>query len=329
MSYRNMGTLQQSGENYFPVHLDVIPLDSVRTFEIFIRVKNAMVLYNTGGERFTVDARDNLLSNRIDIIYIRNAERELFEKFLSDNLKAILNNPNLNTGERAKLAYASIMNIARTLFDAPRSHSIVLYKSAIAATMDFVMREETAIKNLIRLTSHDFSTYIHSVNVGVFSIGLAKALLSHDSGHNMNELASGFFLHDIGKCATPLNVLNKPGPLDEEEWKIMRRHPYEGYKLLDQLNALTKESKVIVMQHHERHNGKGYPRGLSGDQIHTYSKICLIADVFDALTAVRPYKDSKTPFQALQIMKYEMRSEFDPDFFSQFVLMFGDGARQR
>jgi HD-GYP domain-containing protein (c-di-GMP phosphodiesterase class II) len=324
-----MSMLQQPGEYYFPVHLEVIPLDSIRTFDIFIRVKNSMVLYHKGGERFTAEVRDNLLANHIEVLYIRKSEREVFEHFLADNLRTILSNPHLSAEDRAKLAYTSITNIARTLFDTPRSHSIVLYKSAIAATMDFVMREETAMNNLIRLTSHDFTTYIHSVNVGVFSIGLAKALLAHDPAHNMNELASGFFLHDIGKCSTPLNVLNKPGPLNEEEWKIMRRHPYEGYKLLDQLNALTKESKVIVMQHHERHNGKGYPRGLRGNQIHTYSKICLIADVFDALTAVRPYKDSKTPFQALQIMKYEMRSEFDPDFFSQFVLMFGDGFRQK
>jgi HD-GYP domain-containing protein (c-di-GMP phosphodiesterase class II) len=83
------------------------------------------------------------------------------------------------------------------------------------------------------------------------------------------------------------------------------------------------------MEHHERHNGSGYPRGLRGAQIHTYSKICLIADVFDALTAERPYKASKTPFQALQIMKTEMVDEFDPGFFARFVLMFGDRKKSR
>jgi len=165
--------------------------------------------------------------------------------------------------------------------------------------------------------------------VGVFAIGLAKALLGNDPSHNMNEMASGFFMHDIGKCSTPLTVLNKPGPLTPEEWNIMRRHPYEGFKLLSQLNALTPEAKVIVLEHHERHNGKGYPKGMQGDQIHTYSKICLIADVFDALTAGRPYKDSKTPFQALQIMKNEMSSEFDPHFFARFVMMFAEGKKQK
>lgn len=324
-----MSMAQYSSEEYFPFHLEIIPVDSIRTFDIYIRVKEVMVLYHTGGDRFTAEVRRNLLANRIEIVYINKADRDLFEKFLADNLGSILSNPKLCAEDRAKLAYSSITNIARTLFETPRSHTIVRYKSAISATMDFVMHEEAALSNLIRLTSHDFTTYIHSVNVGVFAIGLAKALLSHDPSHNMNELASGFFLHDIGKCATPLEVLNKPGPLTETEWEIMRRHPIEGYKLLDRLNALTEESKVIVMQHHERHNGKGYPLGLRGDQIHTYSKICLIADVFDALTAVRPYKDSKTPFQALQIMKTEMREEFDPDFFARFVLMFGQGKKPK
>ncbi len=96
----------------------------------------------------------------------------------------------------------SISNAARTLFETPQMQTIVRYKSAINATMDFIMKEGGAVSNLIRLTSHDFTTYIHSVNVGIFAIGLAKALLATDPSHNMNELASGFFLHDIGKCST-------------------------------------------------------------------------------------------------------------------------------
>ena len=324
-----MSMPQQSGEDFFPIHLEILPLDSIRAFDVFIRVKNAMVLYHSGGDRFTMEVRTNLLSNRIESVYIRKSDRVIFEKFLAENLGVILPNPRLSTEDRAELAYNSITSISKTLFETPRSQTITQYKSAISATMDFVMREQGAMNNLLRITSHDFTTYIHSVNVGVFAIGLAKALLGNDSSHNMNELASGFFLHDIGKCSTPLYVLNKPGPLNTDEWNIMRRHPFDGYKLLEQHNALTPEAKIIVMEHHERHNGKGYPRSLRGDQIHTYSKICLIADVFDALTAVRPYKESKTPFQALQIMKNEMNSEFDPDFFARFVLMFSDGKNQK
>ena len=88
------------------------------------------------------------------------------------------------------------------------------------------------------------------------------------------------------------------------------------------MNSLSKEAKFIVMQHHERHNGKGYPNGLQGDEIHVYSKICCIADAFDALTAKRPYKKELSAFESLKIMQKDMRNEFDPYFFEQFVMLF-------
>lgn len=314
---------------YFPAHIEILPIDSIRSFDVFIRIKGNMVLYHSGGDRFTAEVRDNLLMNHIDVLYIRKSDQTVYEQFLENNLGTILTNPLLSVSDRSHIAYTSITNIAKTLFDNPRSQTITRYKSAISTTLNFIMTDDAALSSLIRLTSHDFTTYIHSVNVGIFATGLAKALLADNPRHDMSELASGFFLHDIGKCSIPPELLNKPGPLSEEEWKIIRRHPFDGYKLLEKLDALTEESKFIVMEHHERHDGSGYPRGLCGDQINLYSKICIIADVFDALTAVRPYKDSKTPFLSLQIMKNEMRHEFDPNIFSRFVLMFGENSQEK
>jgi len=318
-------TSHSQDTRYFQVSLQTILVNSIRSFDIYLPIKGKMNLYHAGGESFTAEVKENLLQNKIETLFLSKSDRDAYNTYVEENLEEILKNPDLSAAAKAEVAHSSISNIAKTLFENPRSQTIIRYKTAIKATMDFIMKENSAVTNLIRLTSHDFTTYIHSVNVGIFAIGLAKTLLSHDSSHNMYELASGFFLHDIGKCSTPVNVLNKPGPLDEDEWKIMRRHPFEGYRLLEQLNALTKESRVIVMEHHERHDGKGYPRRLKGDQIHIYSKICCIADVFDALTSVRPYKEPNTPFQALQIMKEQMRSEFDPIFFERFVLLFGQG----
>ncbi len=316
---------QQQESQFFPVYLQTILVDSLRSFDIYITVKGRMVLYHAKGDRFNAEVKDNLLRNKIDTLYLPKSDLDAYNRYLEENLEVILKNPALSTEAKAEVAHTSISNTARVFFDNPRSQTIARYKSTVNATMDFIMKDAHAIPNLIRLTSHDFTTYIHSVNVGIFAIGLAKALLATDSSHDMRELSLGFFLHDIGKCSTPLNVLNKPGPLDEEEWKVMRRHPFDGYRLLEQMNSLTKESRVIVMEHHERHDGTGYPRRLKGDQIHIYSKICCIADVFDALTSVRPYKESKTPFQALQIMKDQMRSDFDPVFFERFVLLFSEG----
>jgi HD-GYP domain-containing protein (c-di-GMP phosphodiesterase class II) len=102
----------------------------------------------------------------------------------------------------------------------------------------------------------------------------------------------------------------------------MKRHPALGFKLLHETRQLTEESKTIVLQHHERVDGAGYPKGLRGAEIHIYGRICSIADVYDALTSDRPYRKKLPPYEALKIMHNEMINHFQRDLFQQFVLMF-------
>ncbi|MEO5378555.1 MAG: HD domain-containing protein [Magnetococcus sp. DMHC-6] len=117
-------------------------------------------------------------------------------------------------------------------------------------------------------------------------------------------------------------MLNKPSRLTVEEIKKIRIHPYQSYKILKNCQQLSEESRIIAMQHHEREDGQGYPRRLKGAEIHDYAKICCIADVFDALTAKRAYKEGMPPFQALNIMKNEMIHHFQKEIFQNFVFLF-------
>ena len=101
----------------------------------------------------------------------------------------------------------------------------------------------------------------------------------------------------------------------------MRRHPLMGFKLLDETSQLTGESKIIVLQHHERIDGTGYPKGLCDREIHIYGRICAIADVYNALTTDRPYRKRMTPFDGLTLMRREMMNHFQKDLFERFVLL--------
>ena len=102
----------------------------------------------------------------------------------------------------------------------------------------------------------------------------------------------------------------------------MQRHAQYGYEILTDTHQLTEECKKIVLQHHERENGTGYPQKLYGDAIHVYGRICSIADVFDALVSDRPYKEKLGPFDALKVMKEEMLNHFHKQLFEKFVLLF-------
>lgn len=310
-------------DNYYPINLGILRLDTIRNFDIFLRVKNDnLVLYHSGGERFTGVVKDNLLDHKISILYIKKQDRLHCQRYIEENLADILIDTSINLTQRTSISHQSLQFVARSLFESPRAIKIRRLKSVVSATIDLILTDANVLSHLIHITSHDFNTFTHSVNVGIFGLGLAAELLKNESGHNMKEIAAGFFLHDIGKCLITPEILNKRGPFTEYEWKIMKRHPADGYKILNKYTALTDECKVIVMQHHERHDGKGYPKGINGDNIHIYSKICCIADVFDALTSSRPHKRAHTSFNALKIMRNEMQGEFDPEFFSRFVMLF-------
>ena len=186
----------------------------------------------------------------------------------------------------------------------------------------FVFQDDSNLQKFIGLTNLDFSNYNHSINVGIYSLGLSKKLISNEFNHDLKQMAAGFFLHDIGKSEIPSVILNKKGPLSHVQWEIMKKHPEKGYKILEKFGEMSEEIEIIVMQHHERHNGSGYPRGLKDDQIHMYAKICSIADVFDALTSYRKFKKNHSTFKALKVIKEEMNENFTPEFFEKFARLF-------
>jgi HD-GYP domain-containing protein (c-di-GMP phosphodiesterase class II) len=244
------------------------------------------------------------------------------EKLVPAELMEALHDTSLPVPQKAKIVYKSSVQLMTRLMDDPKVENIRVAKKAIADIVDMILEQEDTTNQLLRITSHDFYTYTHCVNVGILSIMLSKKLFKNSYAHDMHELGAGFFLHDLGKVRVDPGIINKPGRLTDEEMQTMRIHPYQGYLMLKESGQITEECSIIVLQHHERENGTGYPKRLRGDEIHAYGRICCIADVFDALTAERSYKANLTAFQALKIMKEEMLDHFHKDVFGEFVMMF-------
>lgn len=239
-----------------------------------------------------------------------------------NELLEALNDKRMDKALKARAVYAHSRSMMDRLFESPSAENIITSKKVLSSVTDLVLSDDETAGNLLRITSHDFYTYTHSVNVGVTAILLSKELFRHSNGHDLHELGAGFFLHDLGKVMVDPEVINKPGKLTDAEMAHMRIHPYQGYKILKQANALSDECKFIVMQHHEFHDGTGYPKRLKGEEIHRYARICCIADVFDALTSERSYKKAMKPFDALKLMQQQMAAHFDKKLFSEFVLLF-------
>ncbi len=240
----------------------------------------------------------------------------------SEKLKEVLENKKMPTVERAQAIHTHSVDLMKGLWQNPTGEKISEFKKTVFGVVDVVFSDNAINSQLLKITSYDYDTYIHSVNVGVLAISLAKEILRKQDRHDMHALGAGFFLHDVGKVYIDEAIINKPGKLTEEEMNTMRKHPAMGFKLLNETKQISIESRLIVLQHHERHNGMGYPRKLRGEDIHIYGRICSVADVFDALVSKRPYKAQLKPFDALKLMKEEMLDHFHKDVFEKFVLLF-------
>jgi HD-GYP domain-containing protein (c-di-GMP phosphodiesterase class II) len=239
-----------------------------------------------------------------------------------ESIKEAVSDQTLSPEEKVKMVYVRSVEMIRGVLEQPTTKKIGEAKEAIVGIVDMILSEEQTSRFLLEIISHDFYTYTHSVNVGFISVYLAKNVFQHSDAHDMHELGVGFFLHDLGKVGIPAEIINKPQRLTDAEMGVVRRHPFQGFKILQEACQLTEESKTIVLQHHERNDGTGYPKRLRGEEIHLYGRICSIADVYDALTSDRPYRQKMQTYNALRLMKDEMIGHFQKDLFDKFVLLF-------
>lgn len=189
-------------------------------------------------------------------------------------------------------------------------------RKAVAETS---AREKETLMRLARVGEHkDFDTAMHLQRMSQYSKAIAEAAGFSEDDAEVIELSAP--LHDIGKVGIPDNVLLKNGPLDEEEKTIMRKHPVIGYEILQ--NSPSKYLQMggeIALAHHERFDGLGYPYQLKGDQIPISARIVAIADVLDALTTKRPYKQAWTMDQAFEYLESESGKHFDPNLIAKTI----------
>ena len=160
-----------------------------------------------------------------------------------------------------------------------------------------------------------YETFQHSKRVAAYArlfgerIGLPRA--------DLERLELGALLHDIGKIGTPRNILLKPRPLADDEWKVMRTHPAIGHRIMAQFPELEREADV-VRAHHERWDGGGYPNELKGEEIPLFARLFSIVDTYDAITSDRPYRPAQGVAAAKQVIAESSGTQFDPPWSRRF-----------
>jgi putative nucleotidyltransferase with HDIG domain len=183
-----------------------------------------------------------------------------------------------------------------------------------------VARNVHALISLVRLKTADDYTYMHSVAVCALMTALARELQLSETEVKQAGLAG--LMHDMGKAGIPLQILNKPGSLTDNEFSVIREHPKLGYDMLVKANISDPVTLDVCLHHHEKIDGSGYPEKLSSDQISLFAKMGAICDVYDAVTSTRAYKPAWEPGMALKRMA-SWNGHFDPVVFKAFVKSLG------
>jgi HD-GYP domain-containing protein (c-di-GMP phosphodiesterase class II) len=170
--------------------------------------------------------------------------------------------------------------------------------------------------NVLDIRTHDDYTFAHSVNVCSFAIlvGISMGL----NNLALREMGVGALMHDLGKTLIPQEVLNKPGKLTEEEYEMVKLHAFDGFNILKH-QEIGLLSAHISLQHHERFDGTGYPRGLAGEDIHPYARIVAVADVYDAMVSDRIYRPRFLPHDAAQWLTAQSDRLFARDVVRAFL----------
>lgn len=163
----------------------------------------------------------------------------------------------------------------------------------------------------------DDTIYAHSINVALISNMLGKWLKLSDS--DLEVLTAAALLHDIGKTKIPVEILNKPGKYTDEEFALVKKHPFFSHEILQSFASLDPRIKNSALMHHERCDGHGYPQGLKHCEIDDFAQIIAIADVYDAMTAARAYRAGLCPFQVIADFEIEGLQKYHPKYILTFL----------
>ena len=221
------------------------------------------------------------------------------------------------------------MTFTKCLFESELTPETLDQANYLSSSLiDTLLEDLSSVQAITGLASHDYYTYYHSVRVATYASAIAIKLGIHDE-KLLKEIALGGILHDIGKKDISMDIINKAGALTNEEWDLMRSHPEAGAKIVRD-SDLSETSKGIILSHHEKIDGSGYPYGLEKKSLSDAIQIATIADIFDALTSSRSYQNERSRYDALQLMKEKMvGSKLDSGFFSALIHCFKEKCLTR
>ena len=321
----NIEKYYQSHFNYYPIEKTNLLPGSKVDFNVYKKLDIDVELYFGPHNENDLSGivPEDVQSSPFPIV-IHNDEIPLYEEYIKNISLEYARNDKYSLESQYGIIRENSKFIIKDILNDPRGGDVIQKAGELVETLTgAILDNRSNFYNLLKITTHDYYTYTHSLNVCSLSIGLGVNI-KLKTNPDLIELGLGALLHDIGKCSIEQRILNKPGRLTEDEFKNVQNHVIASEELLsDSKMQIPQKSIFTIMQHHEKLSGNGYPYKLKGDQVHLYGRIGAIVDFYDALTTERSYKKAYSPFEAFQLLS-EVKEDYDQQLIKKFIVMLGN-----
>lgn len=307
----------------YPV--DRILDNSATDFDLYLEIAGALTLYAKAPYKWAREELSRLLADGHKVFFHFTADQPKVDAYrLSTGVKIDTSSP---PAQRIVNLTDAAAELTRILYNYPLTEaSVEKVKDVAGGMVQCVEEDRSCVAALGLLANHDYYTYYHSARVAAYALAIAMQM-SQRNKQQLQEMAVGALLHDVGKSKIELAVLNKQGALTKDEWELMKLHPVFGEQIVTE-SLLAVMPREIIVHHHERFDGTGYPHNLTENELLEEVKIAAFADIFDALTTNRPYQVSRTRYEALDFIRHKLLKVVHKDAFQAMVELLGSEGKE-
>jgi HD-GYP domain-containing protein (c-di-GMP phosphodiesterase class II) len=305
--------VEDASRGFIPIAVDTLLPSAIYDFDLFLKHSSAgkLTLYRRRNYPLVQSDLDRLREQGVRTLHVLYDDRDIYAEYLN---RLLVDGQQLTPAQK----YVILKSAARSLLsDSFGGRSLESYLHTVdhlsQQMVVSICNDDLLLREIFFLMAHDYYSYTHVTNVATYCLALAREWGVSDE-QVLVQIVGGALLHDLGKRHLPPGLLNKADKLNDREMQMMRQHPQKGFEELCRHDDLNWGRLMMVYQHHERLDGKGYPVQIGGDEIHLWAKLCAVADVFDAITSARPYRKPMPLEAALDFFERRAGMAFDKEF---------------
>lgn len=302
---------------YTPIPVGLLSAEEVPAVDLYCKDKESgrFRLYRAATLPMLPEDLQRLVASKTNWLYASDIDHDDMQRLIRRKLDLLIRDETISLKDRFQKLNVVVEGILASAFESDDTEEVMRGAGTISAlAVRLLCRDDMTAGDLVSLLHHDYQTVTHSLNVSYMMVALARELRLVGDDELPSVAASGI-LHDVGKLSVSERILSKNDRLQRREQRIAQKHPALGFRRLAQRVDVSFAQLMVVYQHHERVNGKGYPVGAMGDEIHPWARLCSVVNVFESLISHRPYRQRYSLNEAVKMMDQHLSVGLDQEMY--------------